>query len=72
MPQDFSLFNTKRHEIYPHLYSLTLEAQGYIYNLTGLRSEPDFTEYGSEGLKRYLEKRQLLSSKINEFMNLHE
>lgn len=70
--QDFSLFNTKRHEIYPHLFSLLIESQGYISQLTGLRTEPDFTEYSSDNLNKYLEKKQLLNSKIREFVTLLE
>lgn len=68
--QDFSLFNTKKHEIYPHLYSLILQAEGQISSLTGLRTIPDFKEYGSDDLRNFLESKSILKTKIEELVKL--
>jgi hypothetical protein len=70
--QDFSLYNTKKHEIIPKLSSLILESFSYVSSLTGLRELPDYTEYSKSDLERSLTDKKLLQSKIDEFAQLHQ
>jgi hypothetical protein len=67
---DFTLYNTKKHEIYSELYKLLLIAFGYSSSLVGFRTMPDYSEYSASDLKKALEEKQLLGSKIDEFVTL--
>lgn len=68
--QDFNLYTTKRHEVYPELYKLILIADGNIRGLVGLRSVLTFEEFNREDLENYLKEKNVVQGKKNELLSL--
>ncbi|WP_440960437.1 hypothetical protein ACN6KS_21305 [Paenibacillus nitricinens] len=66
---DFSLYTTKRHEIYTKLYSLFMTAQGSVASMWGYRQIPDFAKFNAEELKKYLLENDVIEEKMIYFLN---
>lgn len=65
MIHDFSLYRNKKHETYPELYKLLIEA---IYGLQNLRNNwqfPDFSLYTKNLIVKYMEEKGVEQEKIN-------
>jgi hypothetical protein len=65
---DFNLYTNKRHESYMNIYDMYLRADGEIRGLMGLRSLPDYREFGREDLEKRLRSFNLLENVINDFL----
>lgn len=65
---DFNLYTNKRHESYMNIYDMYLRADGAIRGLMGLRSLPDYSEYGREDLEKRLRSFNLLENVIIDFL----
>ncbi len=68
--QDFSLYNSKKHEKYIELHKLFLEAQSRLLGLYGLRSRPSFVEYSEDDLRKKMETEGFVSGKIDEVLEI--
>ncbi|ACT00207.1 hypothetical protein [Paenibacillus sp. JDR-2] len=53
---DFSLYNSKKHAIYPNVYELFLNAQGRLNELRGGRRVPDYKNMSSIELRHTLKE----------------
>lgn len=60
---DFSLYSSKKHDVYPELYKLILTANGHIVGLMGFGYMPDFDKFKKEDVEAYLSTRTLLPSR---------
>lgn len=66
---DFSLYTTKRHEMYSKLYSLFMTAQGSVGSMWGYRQVPDFSKYKLEELHKYLLENNVSDEKVTYYMS---
>ncbi|MGV2887149.1 hypothetical protein [Paenibacillus taichungensis] len=51
---DFSLYTTRKHEVYAQLYQLFMISHGSLANLWGTRQIPDFKKYSLSQIRQYL------------------
>lgn len=67
---DFSLYSSKKHDVYPELFKLVFTAQGQIIGLMGFGYMPDFDKFRKEDVERYLSIRSILPSEQSRILNL--
>ncbi|MCQ9151120.1 hypothetical protein PWO55_08940 [Bacillus velezensis] len=69
---NFSLYNEKKHMCLAELYKLIKEAEGYIFNLRGLRRGYSFDDFNSIDIVNYLDEINAPIKVSNEVKNLWE
>jgi phosphoribosyl-ATP pyrophosphohydrolase len=65
---DFNLYTTKRHEAYMNIYDLYLNADGQIRGQMGMKTSPDYNEFGLADIEKRLRSFNLLENKIEEYL----
>ncbi|MBB3109115.1 Sec-independent protein translocase protein TatA [Paenibacillus phyllosphaerae] len=67
--QDFNLYSVQRHNIYPEIYALYLDADGYARRMMGYREVPDYKRYSSKELEYSLKAKGIPDIKVEDFIN---
>lgn len=68
--QDFSLYNTKRHEVYLKFHQLLLEANGKLMGLRGVCKIPDYKQFSKDEIKEWLNQNQFIEEDKQNIINL--